>query len=68
MFASRGPPLISSLHYNSPNHQLCRGTHLKYVRRICELDALQSKNVEHDIITRDANSVSWAEITDFSKW
>ena len=30
-------------------------------------DNNNNQNVEHDIITRDANSVSWAEIWEFSK-
>ena len=38
--------------------------------RICAIvisNTVQNKNVEHDIITRDAYSVSWAEIWEFSK-
>ena len=34
---------------------------------IHEYKELSNENVEHDIITRDANSVSWAEIWEFSK-
>ena len=32
-----------------------------------DTDIMEYENVEYDIITRDANSVSWAEIWKFSK-